>query len=176
MIGASLMYMGLMSGLVQGGLTRIAIPRLGERKAALLGISITAVAYLLFALADKGWMIFAILTFSALGGLAQPSLQGIMSRTIPPNAQGELQGAIAALNSLTMVFSPWIMTQLFSAFSSPGEPFTMFNITILPEGAPFYFPGMPLVFAFVLELFALALLFLAFKRIQRPREEPAPAA
>ena len=176
MIGASLMYMGLMSGLVQGGLTRVAIPKLGERRAAVIGMSVTAVAYLCFALADKGWMIFAILTFSALGGLAQPSLQGIMSRTIPPNAQGELQGAIAALNSLTMVFSPWIMTQMFSAFSSPGEPFTMFNVTILSEGAPFYFPGAPLVLAFVLELFALALLFLAFKRIQRPREETPPAA
>ena len=108
--------------------------------------------------------------------LAQPSLQGIMSRTIPPNAQGELQGAIAALNSLTMVFSPWIMTQLFAAFSSPGEPFTLFGATILPDGAPFYFPGAPLIFAFVLELFALALLFLAFRQIQRPREEAAAAA
>ena len=174
MIGASLMYMGLMSGLVQGGLTRVAIPTLGERKAALIGITVTAVAYLCFALADQGWMIFAILTFSALGGLAQPSLQGIMSRTIPPNAQGELQGAIAALTSLSMVFSPWVMTQLFSAFSSPGEPFSVFNITILPNGAPFYFPGAPLVLAFVLELCALLLLFLAFKRIQRPREETAP--
>ncbi|MFC2952120.1 TCR/Tet family MFS transporter [Marinicaulis aureus] len=173
MIGASLMYMGLMSGLVQGGLTRVAIPKLGERRAALFGISITAIGYLCFAFAGKGWMIFVILTFTALGGLAQPSLQGIMSRTIPPNAQGELQGAIAALNSLTMVFSPWIMTQMFAAFSSPGEPFTLFGATILPEGAPFYFPGAPLVFAFVLELFALALLFLAFKRIQRPREEAA---
>ncbi len=171
MIGASLMYMGLMSGLVQGGLTRVAIPRLGERRAALFGISVTAVGYLCFAFANQGWMIFAILTFTALGGLAQPSLQGIMSRTIPSNAQGELQGAIAALNSLTMVFSPWIMTQMFSAFSSPGEPFTLFNITILEKGAPFYFPGAPLVFAFVLELFALALLFMAFKHIQRPREE-----
>ncbi len=180
MIGASLMYMGLMSGLVQGGLTRVAIPKLGERRAALIGMSVTAVGYLCFALADKGWMIFVILTFTALGGLAQPSLQGIMSRTIPPNAQGELQGAIAALNSLTMVISPWIMTQMFSAFSSPGEPFSLFNITILPEGAPFYFPGAPLIFAFFFEILALTLLFLAFKRIQRPRKEdsedtPPPA-
>ncbi len=174
MIGASLMYMGLLSGLVQGGLTRVAIPRLGERRAALIGMSVTAVAYLCFALADKTWMVFAILTFSAIGGLAQPSLQGIMSRTIPPNAQGELQGAIAALNSLTMVFSPWIMTQMFSAFSSPGEPYSLFGMTVLPEGAPFYFPGAPLVFAFVLEVFALLMLFQAFKRIQRPREEETP--
>ncbi|PQA88992.1 TCR/Tet family MFS transporter [Hyphococcus luteus] len=171
MIGASLMYMGLTAGLVQGGLTRVAIPKLGERKAAIIGMSATAIGYLCFALANHGWMIFAILTFTAIGGLAQPSLQGIMSRTIPPNAQGELQGAIAALNSLTMVFSPWIMTQLFSAFSSPGEPFTLFSVTILPDGAPFYFPGAPLVFAFILEILALTLLFQAFKRIQRPRKE-----
>ena len=172
-IGASLMYMALLSGLVQGGLTRIAIPKLGERRAALFAMSVTACAYLLFALADKGWMIYAILTFSALGGLAQPALQGIMSRTMPSNAQGELQGAIAALNSLTMIFSPLIMTQMFSAFSSPGEPFTLFGVTILPHGAPFYFPGAPLVLAFCFELFALALLFKAFRKIQRPRENAA---
>ncbi len=171
MIGASLMFMGLMSGLVQGGLTRVAIPKLGERRAALIGMCVTATAYFCFALADKGWMIFAILTFSAIGGLAQPALQGIMSRTIPANAQGELQGAIAALNSLTMVISPWLMTQLFSAFSSPGEPFSLFGITVLPKGAPFYFPGAPLVFACLLEILAIALLFQAFKRIRRPRDE-----
>ena len=176
MIGASLMYMGLMSGLVQGGLTRNAIPRLGEKRAAFIGMSVSAIGYLLFALAGQGWMVFAILTFSALGGLAQPAIQGIMSRTIPANAQGELQGAIAALNSLVMIFSPWVMTQLFSAFSSPGEPFTLFSVTVLPEGAPFYFPGAPLVFAFLLELLALALLFKAFTRIQRPRDDEEPTS
>ncbi|GJL91513.1 TCR/Tet family MFS transporter [Hyphococcus sp.] len=171
MIGASLMFVGVMAAIVQGGLTRIIIPKIGERVAALFAMSVTAVAYCLFALATDGWMIFAIIAFSALGGLAQPALQGIMSRTMPPDAQGELQGAIAAVMSMSMVIGPFFMTQTFSAFSAPGEPFTLFNMTLLPNGAPVYFPGAPFVLASVLEVFAIAMLFLAFRRIQRPRED-----
>jgi len=175
MIGASLMFVGLMAALVQGLLTRIVIPKIGERAAALFAMSVTAVAYCLFALADKGWMVYAIIAFSALGGLAQPALQGIMSRTMPANAQGELQGAIAAVMSISMVIGPFVMTQLFSAFSSPNEPFILFNVTLLPNGAPFYFSGAPFIFASILEVFAVGMLFLAFSRIRRPREEsPSP--
>ena len=175
MIGYSLMFVGLAAAIVQAGLIRIIIPRTGERAAALIGMSVTAVAYVGFSLADNGVAIYALIAFSALGGLTQPAIQGIMSRTIPDNAQGELQGAVAALMSVSMVIGPLIMTQIFSAFSSPGEPFAIWNVTILPEGAPFYFPGAPFAFAAVLEVIALALLFLAFRRIVRPRSDPAPA-
>jgi len=169
-IGASLMFVGLTAAIVQGGLTRIIIPKIGERAAALIAMSVTMLAYVSFALVEKGWMVYAIIALSALGGLAQPALQGIMSRTMPANAQGELQGAVAAVMSLSMVISPWMMTQIFSAFITPGEPFRLFNITILPDGAPFYFPGAPFVFSSFLELCGLAMLFLAFRRIARPRE------
>ncbi|WP_425409460.1 TCR/Tet family MFS transporter [Hyphococcus sp.] len=170
-IAASLSYVGLTAAIVQGGLTRIIIPKIGERASALFAMSVTAVAYCLFAFASSGWMIYAIITFSALGGLAQPALQGIMSRTIPANAQGELQGAIAAVMSISMVIGPFVMTQLFSAFSAPGEAFELFGATLLPDGAPFYFPGTPFIFAMVLEIFAIAMLFLAFRQIQRPRDD-----
>ena len=174
-IALSLAYVGLTAAIVQGGLTRIIIPKIGERLAALFAMSTTFLAYISFAFATQGWMVYAIITFSALGGLAQPALQGIMSRTIPPNAQGELQGAVAAIMSLSMVISPWMMTQVFSAFIQPGQPFSVFGVTVFPDGAPFYFPGAPFVFSAILEVFALLMLFLAFRRIQRPREEPAAA-
>ncbi len=175
MIGASLMFVGLMAAIVQGGVTRIVIPKVGERAAALFAMAVTAAAYFLFALANQGWMIYAIIAVSSLGGLAQPALQGIMSRTMPADAQGELQGAIAAVMSISMVIGPFVMTQLFSAFSAPNEPYGLFNVTLLPEGAPFYFPGAPFIFAMILEVIAIGMLFLAFSRIQRPREETAPA-
>ncbi|WP_411820693.1 TCR/Tet family MFS transporter [Hyphococcus formosus] len=171
LIGASLMFVGLMSAIVQGGLTRIIIPKIGERASAITAMCITATSYVLFAFASQGWMVYAVIAFSALGGLAQPSLQGIMSRTMPANAQGELQGAIAAIMSLSMIIGPWVMTQTFSAFSSPNTPYTLFSLTIFPDGAPFYFPGAPFIFAGVLEITALAMLFIAFGRIRRPREE-----
>ncbi len=176
MIGASLMFVGLMAAIVQGGLTRIAIPKLGERRAALFAMSATCISYFAFAFAEQGWVVYAIIAFSSLGGLAQPALQGIMSRTMPANAQGELQGAVAAIMSISMVISPWIMTQLFAAFSDPGEPVTLFGMTLFANGAPFYFPGAPFVVSAVIEVVAIGVLFIAFGRIARPRDDKkAPA-
>jgi len=171
LIGASLMFVGFCSAIVQGGLTRIVVPRLGERATAVTGMAIAAVAYVAIALADRGWMIYLVITLSTLAGLAQPALQGIMSRTMPANAQGELQGAIGAISSVSMILGPPLMTQIFAAFSSPGVPFDIGGIVLLPEGAPFYFPGAPFAFAAVLEGVALLVLFFAFRRIVRPREE-----
>lgn len=173
LIGASLMFVGLCSAIVQGGLTRIVVPALGERATAVTGMSIGAVAYIAIALADRGWMIYLIIMFSTLAGLATPALQGIMSRTMPANAQGELQGAIGAITSVSMILGPPLMTQIFAAFSSPGAPFDIGGVVLLPEGAPFYFPAAPFAFAAVLEIVAVVLLFLAFRRIVRPREAPA---
>ncbi|NOX94836.1 MAG: TCR/Tet family MFS transporter [Alphaproteobacteria bacterium] len=172
-VAASLSFVGLTAAIVQGGLTRIIIPKIGERASAILAMSVTMVAYVAFAFVTKGWMVYAVIAFSALGGLAQPALQGIMSRTMPANAQGELQGAIAAVMSISMVISPWMMTQMFSAFIEPGTPFKLFNITIFADGAPFYFPGAPFIFSSVLEIGALIMLFAAFRHITRPREEKA---
>ena len=170
LIGASLMFVGLSAAIVQGGLTRIIIPRIGERAAAIMAMSITAVAYVGFALANAGWMIYAIIAVSALGGLAQPALQGIMSRTMPADSQGELQGAIGAISSVSMILGPPLMTQIFAAFSSPNEPFIVAGMTLLAEGVPYYFPGAPFIFSALLEGCALVMLFFAFRRILRPRE------
>lgn len=175
-IAASLSYVGLMAAVVQGGLTRLIIPRLGERRTALLAMLITSISYFGFAVADTGAMVYAIITVSALGGLAQPALQGIMSRTIPANAQGELQGAIAAVMSVSMVIGPWLMTQIFALFSAPGEPFELLGATLLKGGAPVYFPGAPFLFASVLEAVAIVMLFFAFKKIMRPAATAGRAA
>ncbi|GJL94128.1 MAG: tetracycline resistance MFS efflux pump [Hyphococcus sp.] len=172
-IGASLMFVGLMAAIVQGGLTRIIIPKIGERAAAVGGTMIAIVTYLGYAFADQGWMVYALITVSSLAGVTLPSLQGIMSRTVPANAQGELQGAVAAIASLSMIMGPPIMTQIFAAFSAPGTPFTIAGITILEKGAGIYFPGAPFVLASALTLLALAPLLIAFRRVQRPREETA---
>ncbi len=172
-VAASLSFVGLTAAFVQGVLTRIVIPWMGERLAAAFAMSVTMVSYIAFAFATTGWMVYAIILVSALGGLAQPALQGIMSRTMPANAQGELQGAVAAIMSISMVISPWLMTQIFAAFSDPGEPVAFFGAVVLPDGAPFYFPGAPFIFSAAMEVFALAVLVYAFRKIQRPRSADA---
>ncbi len=174
-IGWSLMFVGLMAAIVQGGLTRIIIPKIGERKAALTGVSIAIATYVAFAFASEGWMIYGLITISALAGLTLPALQGIMSRTIPPNAQGELQGAVASIASLSMIIGPPLMTQIFAAFSAPNAPYAIGNVMILANGIGVYLPGAPFLLAALLTLFAFIPLIIAFRRIARPRADTAPA-
>ena len=171
LIGASLMFVGLAAAVVQGGLTRIIIPRIGERASAIFAMCVTALAYVGFAFANSGPAVYAIIAFSSLGGLAQPALQGIMSRTLPADVQGELQGAIGAITSVSMILGPPLMTQIFAAFTVPDTPFVIGGVTLLSSGAPFYFPGAPFVFSAFLEICALVMLFVAFRHIIRPRDD-----
>ena len=172
-IGWSLMYVGLMAAIVQGGLTRIIIPKIGERKAALTGVSIAIATYIAFAFANEEWMVYGLITISALAGLTLPSLQGIMSRTIPANAQGELQGAVAAISSLSMIIGPPLMTQIFAAFSAPDTPYAIGNVMVFAQGVGFYLPGAPFLLAALLTLFAFIPLMIAFRHVARPRAEAA---
>ncbi len=161
-IGFSLMAVGVGSAVVQGGLTRIVVPRFGERAIAFFGAGVAIIAYVLYGFASKGWMIYAIIPFSALAGLTAPALQGIMSRTVPADAQGQLQGAVASINGLSMMIGPVLMTQTFSAFSK--------------DGASLYFPGAPFLLASLLTLTAVIPLFAAIGRIERPRATNPAAA
>lgn len=166
-IGYSLMAVGLAAAVVQGGLTRFVIPRIGEHAAALTGLTIAVFVYLGYALASEGWMIYVLIPLGALGGFTQPALQGIMSKTIPANAQGELQGAMGALQGLTMIIGPFVMTQVFAAFSDPEDPVTLGGATLLPGGVLPYFPGAPFLLATVLALCAASILGSAFRAERR---------
>jgi DHA1 family tetracycline resistance protein-like MFS transporter len=175
-IGLSLMAVGMAAAVVQGGLTRVIVPKLGERKAALGGLLVAVVCYLGYAFATKGWMIYALIACGAIAGIVMPALQAIMSRALPANAQGELQGAIGAVNGLSMIISPWLTTHIFSAFVRPVEPFAIGGVTLLPEGAPIYFPGAPFILAFALAASAWLTLWIATsKPARREAQDATPA-
>lgn len=170
-IGYSLMAVGLAAAIVQGGLTRIIIPRIGESAAAIAGLTIAAIFYTVYGLATKGWMVYAIIPIGSLAGMTLPALQGIMSRTLPANVQGELQGAIGSIAGLSMIIGPYMMTQIFAAFIKPGTPFAIGQAVLLPKGAPFYFPGAPFVLAGCLAASGLIPLLIALRKTRRPRAE-----
>ncbi|MBK8198416.1 MAG: TCR/Tet family MFS transporter [Acidobacteria bacterium] len=121
-IGLSLGAVGIGSALSQALLTGIIIKRLGAMRAAVFGLAMNAAAMALFAFASQGWMVYAILFVSALGGVAMPSINTITSNLTPPNAQGELQGAQSSLMAFTLIFSPVLMTQVFAEFAGPAAP------------------------------------------------------
>jgi DHA1 family tetracycline resistance protein-like MFS transporter len=119
MIGASLATAGIVMAVSQASVLRIIMPRLGERRTALMGIAIASVGYLGYATATAGWMMFAWLTTWFFGAIVMPTTNALMSHRVSPDAQGELQGAVASLASLSSIVGPPIMTQLFGHFSSP---------------------------------------------------------
>nr|WP_068890009.1 TCR/Tet family MFS transporter [Pedobacter panaciterrae] len=130
MIGISLTVVGVLVAAVQGGLIRFINPRLGNEKSIYVGFILYAVGLFLFAFASESWMMFAFLVPYCLGGIAGPALQAIMSGNVPQNEQGELQGALTSLMSVTAIIGPLFMTNLFAWFTRPGA-------TIKFAGAPF---------------------------------------
>ncbi len=122
MIGISLGVVGLLVGGVQGGLIRVVNPWLGNEKSVYIGFAFYAVGLLLFAFASQSWMMFVFLIPYCLGGISGPALQSIISGNVPSNEQGELQGALTSLISLTSIIGPPMMTNLFAYFTGPKAP------------------------------------------------------
>ena len=143
MIGASLALVGGVMVISQMTLLRIFVPRIGERRVALLGVTMAAIGYAGFASATQGWMMFAWLTTWFFGAIVFPVTNALMSHRIAPEAQGELQGAVAGLASLAAIAGPLLMTQLFGRFTAPG--------------APVHLPGAAFLAASLLALICLAI-------------------
>ena len=108
----------------------------------------------LISLAQESWMIFAFAIPLSLGGISGPALQGIMTNNIPDDEQGEFQGGMTSLVSLTAIIGPLLMTNLFSYFTS--------------ESTYYYFPGAPFMLGAVLSIFGLviAIKFLSGSKIK----------
>jgi MFS transporter, DHA1 family, tetracycline resistance protein len=122
MIGASLALVGAIMVISQATLLRLLVPRLGERRTALLGIMVGVICYAGLGAATAGWMMFAWLAAWFFPAIVFPVTNALMSHRIAPEAQGELQGAVAGLFSLASIVGPLLMTQLFGRFTSPAAP------------------------------------------------------
>jgi DHA1 family tetracycline resistance protein-like MFS transporter len=146
MVGYSLAMVGLMVAIVQGGLIRVAIPKLGASRAVYIGIAFNAIGLICFGMASMGWMMFVFLVPYCLGGISGPALQGIISAQVPADEQGELQGALTSLASLTSIVGPVMMNSIFAYFSS--------------DEAPIYLPGASFYLA---SIFTVVSLFFAYK-------------
>jgi DHA1 family tetracycline resistance protein-like MFS transporter len=141
MVGYSLGVVGLLVALVQGGLIRVAIPKLGPANAVYIGLALNAIGLFCFGIASLSWMMFAFLVPYCLGGISGPALQGIISSQVPSNEQGELQGALTSLVSLTAIVGPLLMNSLFAYFTS--------------DEVPIYLPGAAFYLASLLTLISL---------------------
>lgn len=142
-VGLSLAAYGVAMAVVQGGLIRAVLPRLGETRAVFWGLVLNTVCLVAYGVAGQAWMIWVLIPISAVGAIVAPAMQGVMSRTASDDQQGELQGVLASISSLSMILSPVMMTQAFFWFTR--------------EGAGLWLPGAPFLLAAVLMAGALAI-------------------
>lgn len=114
-IGISLAAFGILHSLAQAMITGPVAARLGERRALMLGMIADGTGYILLAFATRGWMAFPIMVLLASGGIGMPALQAMLSRQVDEERQGQLQGSLAALTSLTSIVGPLLFTAIYAA-------------------------------------------------------------
>ena len=156
--GWSLAAVGVTGALVQGVLLGRLLQRFSARRLAVLGLTSSTLAYLLFGAATQSWMMFAIIFGNLLGSTVAPAFQSIISGAADERSQGKTMGAVSGINSLTAVVAPLLSAPLLTMVSH------------LPRGdwrigAPFYFCAL-------LQASGLTLSFLYFRS---HRTSAAPA-
>jgi DHA1 family tetracycline resistance protein-like MFS transporter len=130
-IGIALGAFGVGFAASQAVLIGPSIKKFGESTTVLIGMVFAAVAFTGTAFIHSEVPLYIFLIVGSMAGLAGPAINSLMSHQVPDDAQGELQGAINATNSLAAILGPLLATQLFNHFAK-GEP-----------GSAGYFPGAP---------------------------------
>jgi DHA1 family tetracycline resistance protein-like MFS transporter len=155
-VGLALAAVGMAQVVVSGGLVGMTVKRVGERQTLLLGFMFGIVGFILYGFAPTGAWFMAGVPLVALGGLAGPAMQGLMTREIGTSDQGKLQGALASLQGVAGLIGPLLFTQTFALAIRPG--------------GTFHLPGAPYLLAALLVVIAM----IAAIRVTRPRA-PNPA-
>ena len=129
-VGLMLAAIGIGAMVVQGGLVRLVIARLGERRTLLLGVGGAIIGFSAFGLAPTGTLLMASVPLISLMFFSGPSLQGLMARRVAPNEYGLPQGSNASLMGMAGIVGPLVFTQILAWFvvprggvSLPGAPF-----------------------------------------------------
>jgi len=155
MVGLTMMLTGLLGIVVQTFFVGRVVARIGERGALLLGALGGAAGFTLYGLAPNGWAYIASAPVFALASFLQPGLQGLMTRRVGPQEQGQLQGANQSLQGIASVAGPMIF----------GLTFTW----AVRRDAALHMPGLPI-------LVAAGLLVVAFLLAVRVGHAPAAVA
>ncbi|MDB5122173.1 MAG: tetA 3 [Mucilaginibacter sp.] len=149
-VGTLGLFVGVVLFAIQGGLIRYTMPKFGQRKNIIAGLIFYGVGLLLIAFAGRGWMLYLCMIPYCLGGLSGPALQGLASQKVAGNEQGELQGAFAILNSISLIIGPLVFSYVFFFFTK--------------KGSAAYFPGAPYLLACVLTIISTFIVIWTFNR------------
>lgn len=147
-IGRALGAFGVGFAISQAFLIAPLVKRVGEWTTVLIGLTAAVIAFTGTAFVHTSFGLYGFLMVGAFSGLAAPAMNGLLSRQVPDDGQGELQGAVNAANSLAAIIGPLAATQIFSYFTHidkttpgyfPGAPFIAAAITVVLSGAVFIY-------------------------------------
>ncbi len=156
-VGYSLGFIGVLVVIVHGGLIGFFITRLGIGRAIIWSSIAMGIGNLLFVFASYDWMMYVFIIPYVLGGVCEPAIQSLLSDRVPANEQGELQGALAGLISLSAIIGPPVMSGLFASFTG--------------KSAFFYFPGAPFVLAALITLVSTLIMIPALRHLLHEKAE-----
>ncbi len=155
-VGISLTVVGLLSAIAQGFLTRILIPKMGEYRAVFYSMVGAGLGYFLYGSATEAWMLYVVLVGTFIFWIGGPALASLVTASGTANAQGELQGSLVSLTSLSAILNPLIATQLFAYFTSAERAVEA--------------PGAPYFFAAVVSLVGALIVFLDHRKRAAPKD------
>jgi DHA1 family tetracycline resistance protein-like MFS transporter len=130
-VGLTLAGVGLAGVVVQAGLVKTLVTKLGERRTLMVGLVFGVLGFSIFALAPTGHVLWLGIPVLAVQGLFGPAAQGIMSHHVSPSEQGELQGANSSIAGITGLIGPVLFTTTFATFIGPRRDLHF-------PGAPFF--------------------------------------
>jgi len=157
-IGISLAVVGFMVAIVQAVLLKQVVKAFREKKTIIIGFIFWTFGMALFSFADTEWKLYAFLLPYILGGVASPTLQGLISNQVSPTEQGNLQGVLTSLISVSSITGYFLFPLLFSHFTSPD--------------AEVYYPSVSFTAAGIIMLAGLLLIMISLKRIQEGAIHP----
>jgi DHA1 family tetracycline resistance protein-like MFS transporter len=154
-VGLALAMVGISSALVQGFGLRMVLPRIGERRAVMIGVGGLIGAAVIYSVATTTWQVYLAIVIGALQGFVQPSISGLNSRAVDARSQGELQGATQSIGSIAAIIGPPLYTQTLARFSG--------------DHAIINLPGMPMLVSAFISVLALALFLKGASGLQKTR-------
>ena len=153
-VGYSLVFVGIVTAIISGGLTGRMVKRFGEKMTLYIGQFFGASGMFVAGIAKTSALFVASIPITSLWNISFPAAQGMMTHRVSEREQGELQGALQSMRSITFILGPWMFLKIFGWFIDPKHALNL-------PGAPFYV--------------AAALLFTAMLMSTRIKQD-APAA
>jgi DHA1 family tetracycline resistance protein-like MFS transporter len=147
-------FLGLFIGVlligIQGGLIRYLIPKWGLKKNIIIGLISYGAGLTLIAFAGQGWQVYLFMIPYCFGGISGPALQGFITSKFGASEQGELQGGLTLLSSLSLVIGPLLMGYSFKFFTH--------------KDSSIYFPGAPYILGAILVVISVLLVIRSLRK------------